>query len=71
MYPVTTGGSTSGRWITPSSRPFPGNRVREEDPCRTDSRGRLPATAHMDTCRLSRKASHSRGVRAKRSIIEG
>src|SRR5215510_8033506 len=62
MKPTTTGGTTSGRCTSPSSRTRPGKRVRASSQATAMATGRLQATLQNATRRLSRIASSSRSV---------
>ena len=61
-YPTTTGGNTSGRWRTLSSRALPGNFTRTSNQAKNTPKGKLSATAREETFRLSSTACHSGSV---------
>src|SRR6185312_8764516 len=60
--PMATGGSTSGRWISPSITILPGKRVLERNSAAATAKGSAANTATPETRRLSSNASASSGV---------
>lgn len=58
-HPVTTGGTTSGRWTIASSSNLPGNRPRARAHASAKATGSIAATATPPTRRLSPTIPHS------------
>ena len=67
-YPVTTGGSTSGRWSTASTSDFPRNRLRARIHPHRIPGTRLTRSAHTATLTERRSADHSAGLSWKKDM---
>src|SRR4029077_549023 len=70
-YPTTTGGTTRGTWINPSTSDLPGKLRRARNQAMAMPNGRLPATLKKATRRLRRIASHSMSVSCSARADQG
>src|SRR5208282_3903108 len=56
---MTTGGNTSGRWSTPSTKVLPGKRERARRKAAPSAKGSAAATATVEIFKLRKSASLS------------